>query len=61
MSNEKVKIEILKSPTGFCIAINDYRVAGSKPSPILNNIVQTFIVDKSNITYALELVKGVSS
>lgn len=48
-------IDIIRAETGgYCLAINNRRVAGPKPSPTINNVLRTWTVKRKTILDALE-------
>jgi len=52
MKDDKVVVEVISGVEGPCLAINDYRVAGSKPWSG-GQVVHRFEVERGDIADAL--------
>lgn len=57
--NDKIELTICRSVTNRkCIYIGAFRVYGSKPHPIGNNVLETYDIDISQVERALEFHKN---
>lgn len=56
--NDKIELTICRSVTNSkCIYIWPFRVYGSKPYPILNNVLETYEIDIKQVEKALDFHK----
>ena len=52
---ENFELYLCKSVSGFCIVLNDFRIAGGKTIPTPNNIIEKWQVSKEDLELALDL------
>ena len=56
--NDKIELTICRSVTkSKCIYIGSFRVYGSKPYPIGNNVLENYEIDVEQVEKALEFHK----
>lgn len=52
MNNKEIRVEILKSSNGYCVAINDHRIAGGKLH-YPNSVIDSWLIDADALKSSL--------